>query len=184
MGCSDYTGHFNSLYCAYTKNGCLFNLKKDPCEKTDRGDLEPEIREYFINALEEYQRNTPEPLMLYIDKLNYSAFAPELYCLEDDFWCPTMEYEFVEFEDKLASNFLKFWPVPYVNSSASDASSTASESDLFFGFSPKSMTSVLAVFLMLAVLFIARSTRCGRSCMKVRDEHTPLLISDINPLMF
>jgi len=176
LGCSSYSGHFNSLYCAFTKNGCLFNMALDPCEMTNRGDLHPEIRKYFIDRLERYQRETPEPLMLYVDKLNWSSMAPSMHCDDTDFWCPFMEYEVVNFEEKLTADLSRLWP------SEEQTEYQSSGSSLLFG--PNSMMSVMAVFLMLTLLCIARNTRCGRNCLKMRDEHTPLLISDINPLMF
>ena len=184
--CSESKGPFNSLVCAFTANGCLFNLSEDPCERTDRGDFDPELRQHFIERLEFYQQNSPEPLIRYIDSLDFESVAPETFCDEPDFWCPFMEYEYVDFEDQLEADFERIWPIKEsVNGTKRNETKRSSMDRITGGlFESKSMLTVLAVFVMVAVLFVARSTRCGRSCLKLHDEHTPLLISDINPLTF
>ena len=178
MGCNGYDGPYNSAVCAFTENGCLFNLGLDPCEVTDFGDDHPEIRGYFIERMDYHKEHSPDALLVYGEIVGYSEVEPAVQCEEIDFWCPFREYDNVGFEEKLTADLLRLHPL-----NDRDAETTK---DMIAGglFAVNSMLTVLAVFVVVAALFVARSTRCGRSCLKLRDENTPLLITDINPMMF
>ena len=120
LGCSEYNGTYNSKVCAYTENGCLFNLAADPCEVTDLGDDYPEIREYFIGRLDYHTAHSPAALILAIDALNYEDYDPSSFCSSDEmgsgqFWCPIMSYDLVSFEEKLLQNFVELWAGQTVN---------------------------------------------------------------------
>lgn len=72
MGCSEHNGEFNSAVCAFTENGCLFNMANDPCEVTDIGDEYPEIRDFLIDRLSWYQDRSPDAIILYTEALEFS----------------------------------------------------------------------------------------------------------------
>merc|ERR1712113_1087504 len=154
------------------QNGCLFNLAVDPCEVTNLGDSYPEIRDYFIDRLERYQRETPEPLMLYIDKLNWSSMAPAVHCDDADFWCPYLEYEVVNFEERLTVEFLRIQGIY----DEMDTELNAFNSMWNTIAVHNGILSMVAVFVMITLVALNYS-QCGGYCMSTKGEHSPLLLN-------
>ena len=90
-------------------DGCLFNLDTDPCEYNDVKDVYPDIVEIMENKLLLHQENSVKPLMgeneIYLsdDEIN-----PTIVC-NSEYWCPYMNYDDVEFEQTLYSEYMRLY---------------------------------------------------------------------------